>query len=126
MNTATDTPALTPYFPAPALNPGETYAGAVIENGRPHHVILLDGDKAGLNHTKALVWAIAQGGDLPSRMEALLLFQTQRQAFKRDWYWTNAPLEPGYAWCQHFISGLQYWPNVYDELRARAVRRLPI
>lgn len=127
MNTATDTPtAITPYFPAPALQPGEVYVGVVIENGRPHHVVLLDGDKAGLDHAKALVWAMEQGGDLPSRMEALLLFQTQREAFKRDWYWTNAPREPGFAWYQHFHDGPQYWGTVYFELRARAVRRIPI
>jgi hypothetical protein len=127
MNTATET-ALKPYFPAPAVNDGETYVGAVIENGRPHHVILLPGDNNDATHAKALAWAKKQGGDLPSRMEALLLFQTQREAFKRDWYWTNAPVESdaGCAWSQSFNYGNQNWSHVLTKCRARAVRRFPI
>lgn len=50
------------------------------------------------------------------------------QAFDGAWYWTSTQ-HAAYAycaWCQHFGNGNQRDDRKVSELRARAVRRLPI
>jgi uncharacterized protein DUF1566 len=75
---------------------------------------------------------------LPSRLEALVLFGELRslKAFEpdqpdgiaRDWYWTSTQYagDEGYAWCQNFFNGSQYYDHKNTQLRARAVRRVAI
>jgi len=126
MNTAFATAA--PISPVP-LNPGETYAGLATdpEGKTVHHLILLPGDVQ-KNWTDAKAWAASIGGELPTRTEALLLFHTQRGEFQRDWYWTSQQHAdaPSYAWSQSFIWGGQSSNDLGWELRARAVRRVPL
>ena len=115
----------------PALNPGETYLGVVCEDGaliNAHHVILLPGDNDDSNHAAATEWAKARGGELPTRMELLLAFKTQREQFKRDAYWSCEELAGyvSYAWYQYFHYGSQHYWTKDTEFRAVAVRRLPI
>lgn len=111
-----------------ALNPGEIYVGVVLKDGRPdqaHHLILLPGDADEITWDKARAWATEQGGELPTREEALLLFRTQREQFKDDDYWTSEAYagDDAYAWIQYVYDGCQgYWHKA-SELRARAVRR---
>lgn len=113
----------------PELNPGEHYAGLAtsIDGKTVHHVILLPGDEF-LPWSKALDWAKAQGGDLPTRTEALLLFHTLRDQFQREAYWTSQQRAdgPSYAWCQGFFWGGQTSNALSWELRARAVRRVQV
>jgi hypothetical protein len=113
----------------PELKKGETYAGAIIgPDGKGAHVILLAGDEGGLTWPAALEWAKKQGGDLPNRVEQALLFAHHRAAFKRDWYWSNTQDadDERWAWYQRFGDGDQYPLSKYAELRARAVRRVPL
>lgn len=67
---------------------------------------------------------------LPSRLESLIAFgELQDQGiFASDWYWTSTQYagDDEYAWFQHFGSGGQYGLRKADQLRARAVRRVPI
>ncbi len=113
----------------PVLKENEIYAGAIINpDGTGHHVILLDGDHDDTDWKSAMDWAKEQGGDLPNRVETALLFNQSKDHFKPEWYWTNEQhaSSSGYAWCQDFYYGYQNSTREYDELRARAVRRLDI
>ncbi|MBR7910011.1 DUF1566 domain-containing protein [Burkholderia vietnamiensis] len=111
----------------PPLAEGEIYVGAIGDkNGDFHHVILLPGDSAGAPWKDQLAWAKSTGGDLPTRVEQALLYANCRDAFERDWYWSNEPNGDRWAWCQLFTSGGQNYLRQHGQVRARAVRRLPI
>ena len=113
----------------PELADGEIYIGAIGDAaGNLHHVILLPGDNDDATHESQLEWAKSIGGDLPSRIEQAMLWANHRDQFKKDWYWSNEihHAESAWAWFQGFSDGYQYGTYQYGELRARAVRRLPI
>jgi len=113
----------------PELAHGEIYAGLILnEDGTPsHHLILLAGDET-TTFDNAPAVAAVMGGELPTRREQSLLFANCKQHFNRDWYWSSEAYESdsGYAWYQGFSSGYQFLHHKTSELRARAVRRLPI
>ncbi|RQZ78820.1 DUF1566 domain-containing protein [Burkholderia cepacia] len=115
----------------PQLAEGEIYVGIVANTaGELHHVILLPGDNDDATWQAQMEWAQSIGGDLPTRVEMLFLLENHRDQFQPDAYWSNQPdTDPGYsgwAWCQHFDGGGQSSYRQGYELRARAVRRLPI
>lgn len=114
----------------PILAPGETYAGLILnDEGTPtHHLILAAGDEADLTWEQAKAFAEKAGGELPTRQEQSLLFANCKKQFEEDWYWSGEQHASyaGYAWYQYFGSGGQGFNHFDDELRARAVRRLPI
>lgn len=113
----------------PELDEGETYVGAIGDAlGNLHHVILLPGDNDAAPHESQLEWAKSIGGDLPSQIEQAMLWANHRDQFKKCWYWSNEihHAESGWAWSQHFSIGSQLYSHLRIELRARAVRRLPI
>lgn len=118
-------------FTIPSLNEGEHYAGIVLdpESSQPtHHLILLPGEAKSITWPDALTWAEQAGGALPTRQEQALLYANLKPHFKGDWHWSGeqgAGLEAS-AWCQDFLSGGQLYYHKFNELRARAVRRLPI
>lgn len=99
-----------------------------VEGQAPYHLILLPGDADDVTHEAATEWATSIGGELPNRHEQALLFAHQRDQFHGDGYWSAARHEsdPGYAWYQNFVYGGQYYGHRSYQLRARAVRRLPI
>ena len=113
----------------PKLAKGELYAGLATdpEGKSVHHLILLPGDVE-KNWADAKAWAASIGGELPTRTEALLLFHTQRVEFQGNWYWTSEQHadDPQCAWIQGFYWGSQYDVDLSWELRARAVRRVPL
>jgi len=113
----------------PDLKEGEVYLGAIINpDGTGEHSILLPGDKDDGNWKDAMDWAKALGGDLPNRVEQALMFDKSRDQFQKDWYWSNTTheREAGWAWSQRFGVGGQTNGSKSSELRARAVRRVPI
>jgi hypothetical protein len=75
---------------------------------------------------------------IPSRLELLVAYgelralnafnPDQLDGFAHDWYWssTQSAGYAAYAWCQGVGNGSQNGTHKDDELRARAVRRLPI
>ena len=112
----------------PVLDAGETYAGLTIHNNTPMHLVLLPGDHDDATWKKAKAWAEELGGELPSRIDLLVLWQNLPGAFQKEWYWsgeTHASYESN-AWYQHFNDGYQGCNSKGIKLRARAVRRLPI
>ena len=114
----------------PELAQGEIYAGIILNSdGAPsHHLILLAGDNDDANWADQTEWAKSIGGELPTRAEQSLLVANCKQHFQKNWYWSveTVSSEPGWAWCQYFDLGIQNHGRTSDELRARAVRRLPI
>ncbi|WP_205168918.1 DUF1566 domain-containing protein [Burkholderia sp. LMG 13014] len=115
----------------PQLAEGEIYLGIITNTaGEQHHVVLLPGDNDDATWQAQMEWAKSIGGDLPTRIEMLFLLENHRDEFERDAYWTCQPdTDPGYsgwAWFQHFDGGYQFISRQHYELRARAVRRLPI
>jgi hypothetical protein len=113
----------------PPLAEGEIYVGAIGDTaGDIYHVILLPGDNDAATWQAKMDWAKSIGGDLPTRVEQAMLWANHRDQFQKDWYWSNEThhTESGWAWYQSFGIGLQHDTLKDDELRARAVRRLPI
>ena len=112
----------------PPLTEGEIYVGCIGDAaGNLHHVILLPGDNNDATHEAQLEWAKSIGGDLPTRIEQAMLLANHSDQFKKDWYWSNDihDTESGWAWYQDFLYGTQSYDTSDNELRARAVRRLP-
>jgi len=112
----------------PPLAEGETYVGAIgDQHGNVHHVILLAGDNDDASWQAQMDWAKSIGGDLPTRVEQAMLWATCRDQFQQDWYWSNEQhSNPSYAWHQYFSNGNQSLDYASAELRAPAVRRLPL
>lgn len=114
----------------PELNEGEIYVGAIIsaDGSKNHHIILLPGESEEAEWTTAIEWAASIGGELPDRCESALLFATMKDSFKPEWYWLREQhaTYSSIAWCQNFVNGGQNNITKTYELRARAVRRLPI
>lgn len=107
---------------------GGIYAGLSLEDNKPVALVLLPGEAEEITWNKALIWAEEQGGVLPSRIDALQLFLRLKVEFKEAVYWT-ADQHAGhesYAWFQDFDWGGQDGWLKGGELRARAVRRMPL
>ena len=109
------------------LNPGEHYAGIVLNaNGDvAHHLILLAGEAEEIKFDDACTWAEKAGGALPTRQEQALLYANLKAEFKPEWYWSGESLadDASYAWTQGFLNGRQYDFRKSWQGRARAVRR---
>lgn len=120
------------YFPEATINlaPGEHYAGIITgKDGNPsYHLVLLLGQADDITWEKAMEWASKQGGDLPTRREQALLYANLKEEFEERAYWSCEAheSESGWAWYQLFDDGDQNYDHRTNELRARAVRRLPI
>jgi hypothetical protein len=122
--------AAAPPLSAPRIGEaydGGLFAGISIENERPVRLVLLPDDQE-LNWKDAGAWALEQGGVLPSRFDLLVLFKNLKGQFRGQAYWSDTQSAGGesYAWCQYFGDGGQNDYRKDDELRARAVRRLPL
>ena len=107
---------------------GGIYAGPTLHDGQLKALIVLLEDAGPLKWQAALDWAGKQGGELPTRIDGLVLFKALKSAFKPEYYWTSEPSAGNgdYAWYQDFTNGLQHYWHKDSELRARAVRRLII
>jgi hypothetical protein len=110
--------AATEYHVAAAtitLAPGERYAGLILgENGEAdYHLILLPGEAEDIKWEDAGKWAAERGGVLPTRREESLLFANLKGEFQSAWYWSGQQheTESGWAWCQHFGNGGQYYDH---------------
>jgi hypothetical protein len=115
---------------------GGIYAGLVrgIAGAPNYHLIVAEAAAEDLSWKKACTWAadlkLHGFADyaLPDRREQRILFLQVQELFEADWYWsgTQSAADAAYAWCQTFDTGTQDGTHEHHELRARAVRRLPI
>jgi hypothetical protein len=110
------------------LQPGEHYAGAVLDEAgqHKHHLVLMaqrPTDK--LNWQAAMDWAQQIDGALPTRQEQALLFANCKPHLEPVWHWSSEAheSEASYAWNCYFGHGFQYGNHKSYEGSAVAVRR---
>lgn len=104
------------------------FAGiATSKDGTHHAVILLPGMGTKLNWKNAMQWAKDQGGDLPTRPVAAMLFANVKSALlESGWHWTNEAHNTSYAWFCNVLSGLQDYGHKSYEGGVVAVRLIPL
>jgi hypothetical protein len=114
----------------PQLNDGEKWVGLIMsaDGHKKEHLILLPGQKDEVNWQDANEWAASIGGTLPDRVESALLFNSMKDEFEEEAYWTCEEHKgnDSWAWYQGFNGGTQRIHGKDGELRARAVRRLSV
>jgi len=111
------------------LEPGERYAGAVLdEDGQhQHHLVLLaDRPDKKLTWQDAMAWADTVGGALPTRQEQALLYANCKPHLQPVWHWSceSDEEDASYAWSCHFHYGAQTGDRKSYEGSAVAVRRV--
>ena len=110
------------------LQPGEHYAGVVLdESGNvKHHLVLMAArpDKK-LAWDDAHAWATSVGGVLPTRQEQALLFANCKPHLQAEWHWSSETYEgdASFAWGCNFSLGNQSNDLKSYEVSAVAVRR---
>jgi|SRR3990172_3933041 len=106
---------------------GGIFAGLTTKPDGTHcAVILLPGAGTDLTWTKAKAWAKKQGGELPSRPVAALLFANVKSALTPRWHWTSDEVDASYAWRCRFDYGYQFNDRKSYEGGAVAVRQIPL
>ena len=106
---------------------GGTFAGiTTMPDGTHCAVVLLPGKADDLTWKAAKAWALEQGGELPTRPVAALLFANVKPALSPEWHWTADELSASSAWYCHFPYGTQYCLPKDYELAAVAVRCIPL
>ncbi len=63
---------------------------------------------------------------LPARGELWALRANVPELFEKAWHWSSTQHDRGSAFAQDFENGNSYWSGKDDELRVRAVRRIPL
>ncbi len=103
---------------------GGIFVGVTTKKDGTHFAVTLlpeQGEK--LTWKKAMNWAAKQGGELPSRPVAALLFANVKSQLKPLWHWTSEEDNASYAWSCFFGYGFQYRDRNSYEGSAVAVRR---
>lgn len=111
------------------LQPGERYAGAVLDaDGKvQHHLVLMPQRPDGkLNWQAAMEWAESIGGAIPTRQEQALLYANCKPHLTPAWHWSSETYEDdaSYAWNCDFFFGSQHYDHKSFEGGAVAVRRV--
>ena len=97
------------------------------KDGTHHAVVLLPGNGTMLSWKNALQWAKDQGGDLPTRPVAAMLFANVKSALPESgWHWTNEAYDASYAWGYLFITDYQLITHKSYVGNAIAVRLIPL
>ena len=106
---------------------GGTFAGLTTKPDGTHcAVVLLPDNGTDLTWAKAKTWAKKQGGELPSRPVAALLFANIKASLQPKWHWTSEEYDASYAWLCSFSVGTQYYTLKCFEGSAVAVRYIKI
>ena len=108
---------------------GGIFAGLTTKPDSTHcAVVLLPGGGTDLTWKKAKTWAEEQGGELPSRPVAALLFANCKPHLQPRWHWSCEEHEEdaSYAWTCTFNSGNQFSYHKSYEGSAVAVRQIPL
>ncbi|KVO11757.1 hypothetical protein [Burkholderia ubonensis] len=110
----------------PPLAEGHTYLyGRIDKNGDVEHTVVIAVNDKRLPRELQREWAKSVGGVLYNRIDALFVYSEHRDLVKPAAYWTDDDVEwdSAYAWCQHYLSGIQYSLHKSVALRAVAVSR---
>lgn len=102
-----------------------TYAGVTTDKTGALYALVLVDAKLNVAWRPAMNWAASIGADLPTRVEAAMLFANIREQLVKDWHWTNEThdSDASFAWYCHFNSGYQDFSHKVEEGAAVAVRR---
>ena len=125
------TPAA-PLHPLPTLGApfaGGKFAGITTNAAGEHFAFALlpDLPPGRMNWHDAMAWAQSVGGDLPTKAESAVLFETLKGEFEPRWHWTSTQYSANDAYYQVFDNGSQHGSaKSWSGGSARAVRRLPI
>jgi len=111
------------------LQPGEHYAGAVLDaDGQHlHHLVLMaQQPDSKLAWQPAMDWAARIGAALPTRQEQALLFANCKPHLQPVWHWSSETHEDdaSCAWHCNFDDGHQYGNVKSSQGSAVAVRRV--
>jgi len=111
------------------LQPGEHYAGAVLDQDGDHlhHLVLMaERPTDTLNWQAAMDWAQRIGGSIPSRQEQALLFANCNPHLEDGYHWSSETHanNASIAWICSFDFGGQGSGDEDNELSAVAVRRV--
>ena len=85
-------------------------------------VVLLPEQGIKLTWKKAMNWAKKQGGELPTRPVAAMLFANIKDKLTPAWHWTSDEDDASYAWYCYFGYGGQGYGHKSYEGSAVAVR----
>ena len=106
---------------------GGIFAGITTRADGTHcAVVRLPGTAEGLTWEAAKAWAKEQGGELPTRPVASLLFANVQPALSPEWHWAADEYNASYAWICHFYSGRFNDSRKSSEGLAVAVRLIPL
>lgn len=106
---------------------GGAFAGITTQPDGTHVAVVLLPDRCeDLTHGQATAWAAEQGGQLPTRPVAALLFASVKSLLQPEWHWCQEPLGASYAWGCGFDYGYQDTSLKSFEGSAVAVRLIPI
>jgi hypothetical protein len=106
---------------------GSIFAGLTTRPDGVHcAVVLLPGKADDLNWKAAKAWAEEQGGELPSRPVAALLFANVSPSLSPEWHWTADEYSASGAWNCDFGYGRQHYDLRVTDLAAVAVRLVPV
>lgn len=106
---------------------GGTFAGIITKRDGTHCAVILLPNKAHeLTWKKAMNWAEKEGGELPSRPVAALLFANVKDRLEPSWHWTSEQYDASYAWNCYFDDGYQNFNRKSYEGRAVAVRYIAL
>jgi hypothetical protein len=132
MNQAIATPltaiALAALPPLGADLDAGKFAGITTKPDGTHcAIVLLPTKGEDLSWSAALNWAKEQGGELPSRPVASLLFANVKPELEAGWHWTSEEDEDNasYAWGCNFGDGVASNHKSYEG-SAVAVRMIPL
>lgn len=104
-----------------------TFAGILTQPDGTHvAIVLLPAWSEDLTWKKAVNWAEKQGGALPSRPAAALLYANLKGSLKPRWHWTSEAFDASYAWDCYFDGGDQVITLKSYEGCAVAVRSIPL
>ena len=106
---------------------GGTFAGLTTKPDGTHcAVVLLPDNGTDLTWAKAKTWAKKQGGELPSRPVAALLFANIKASLQPKWHWTSEEYDASYVWLCNFGGGTQDYVRKSFKGSAVAVRYIKI
>ena len=89
---------------------GGIYAGLTIHDDMAMALVLLPVEAERVKWQDAGAWAEKAGGELPSRLDQLILYKNLKSEFKDSWYWSSEVHSGNadWAWVQGFGYGYQY------------------
>jgi len=106
---------------------GGIFAGVITTKDGVHSaVIRLPGNGTSLTWNKAITWAKKQGGVLPTRPVAALLFANIKATLPSGWHWTSEEDDASCAWYCNFGYGYQSDTRKSFGGGAVAVRLIPL